>query len=430
MKRLYFALAICLSGLIEPLFSQSASIIDLKTRHRFAQSAFGLFADYQPAFESPLSGGVEGASGFRFQPQSTTFLSISGMHFWGKVDFYIHIPTVVFSGADRNYSYRTGVDTGVKYFFGKGPFKSAVSPFVGVSFTSLNFRYLGPTDSGTDDGAEYSRFRYPIHFGIAAIARDRHYFELSGSWFPNNKADYYFERSQVSALKLPPFRIRIGYRFLFDTTVSAEEDYLSGKTRMVEEKLGKAGKLNTFTVGIGISSAFFLRNQSDANRQSPYLDKPLSADIFPEFGLGFYHNRLDAQVNLAYRRICSTIGAFGHTQDYRREALSLDIYKFLFDFNGFVPFAGLSPSWEKLSVTDVDQVEGTGFRLEDRKLKMGFVFGWDIRPNRLQFFTLRTNLRYYPGLYLEKGGANPGKFNFDQLEFNFIQAVFNLNRIF
>ena len=67
------------------------------------------------------------------------------------------------------------------------------------------------------------------------------------------------------------------------------------------------------------------------------------------------------------------------------------------------------------------------FDVEDRKMGYGLTFGWDIRPNRIQSWILRTNLRWYPNLFLEV--ESNSKVSFDNLEFNFIQLIIYPNRM-
>jgi hypothetical protein len=68
------------------------------------------------------------------------------------------------------------------------------------------------------------------------------------------------------------------------------------------------------------------------------------------------------------------------------------------------------------------------YALEEKLIRAGIVFGWDIRPNRIQSILLRTNLRWTPGLGISV--ANKGTMFLDQLEFNFIQVVIFPGRIF
>jgi len=62
------------------------------------------------------------------------------------------------------------------------------------------------------------------------------------------------------------------------------------------------------------------------------------------------------------------------------------------------------------------------------KWAAGITFGWDIRPNRAQYFLLRTNLRWYPKLELSVVEGQAVSLN--ALEFNFIQLVVFPGRMF
>ena len=89
-------------------------------------------------------------------------------------------------------------------------------------------------------------------------------------------------------------------------------------------------------------------------------------------------------------------------------------YQFLFNYLGFVPFAGPILSYEKLHTT----VNGVNYN--DNKFALGITFGWDIRVTKTGTSLLRTNLRYYPNLSMDIEGE---KMTFNHLEFNFIQWV-------
>ncbi|MDZ4678899.1 MAG: hypothetical protein SGI94_00570 [Saprospiraceae bacterium] len=430
MMRLFVSLC-CLLFVSNTIIigQENSEVISPKTQHRFAQSGFGIYTGYAPAWETKVSG-VAGSEPDKlsFAPRSATHLNISGMHFWGKVDFFINIPILNLQSGTRTTDYATGTETGFRYFLWKTPYTAKISPFVGMSFNSLNFRYLGKTDDKSDDGSNYNKVSYPIHAGVSTIANKKHYFELSATWMYNNKATYYFDRVAASTLRLPPLQFRIGYRYLLDTTVSAEEDLLNGRTKEQEDRLGKAGKLNTFSAAVGVSSTFFLKESTDV---APYMGRHRGGNVFIEWGAGYYHHKLDAHLNLSYRSINSEISAYGSTLEFRRKALSLDLCKSLFDYKGFVPFIGISPGWERLEAIGGDALNpGTAFQAKEDQWKLGYIFGWDIRPNRLQSFLLRTNVRYFPGLTLQNEQTGGKRYHFDQLEINFIQAVFYLNKLF
>jgi hypothetical protein len=84
-------------------------------------------------------------------------------------------------------------------------------------------------------------------------------------------------------------------------------------------------------------------------------------------------------------------------------------------------------TYERLSFLEVDGQQVL-HDISDAKPGYGLVFGWDIRPNRLQSWILRTNLRWFPNLNLNVGEA--GSVSFDNIEFNFIQLVIYPGRFF
>ena len=99
----------------------------------------------------------------------------------------------------------------------------------------------------------------------------------------------------------------------------------------------------------------------------------------------------------------------------------------MFDYHGFVPFIGPAISYETL--TFEESFEGaTTYNIAENKLGYGLTFGWDIRPNRIQSWILRTNLRWYPNLSVAV--TSDSEVSFDNLEFNFIQLIIYPNRIF
>jgi len=97
------------------------------------------------------------------------------------------------------------------------------------------------------------------------------------------------------------------------------------------------------------------------------------------------------------------------------------------DYHGFATFVGaaISQKWLRIKKTNLS-VENEISKFNG--IKPGLIFGWDIRPNRIQSWYLRTNLRWFPNLNVKmKSGKNV---SFDQLEFNFIQLVIFPERIF
>jgi hypothetical protein len=99
----------------------------------------------------------------------------------------------------------------------------------------------------------------------------------------------------------------------------------------------------------------------------------------------------------------------------------LEAYKNLFNWLGFVPFAGVTVSLEHLRA----EVNNRLYR--ESKPALGFIFGWDIRVTKTGTNLLRTNLRWIPDLHLDIEGERL-MFNHNHLEFNFIQYVHFIGR--
>lgn len=141
---------------------------------------------------------------------------------------------------------------------------------------------------------------------------------------------------------------------------------------------------------------------------------------FADFALGYYFNNPDLNITLNYRGMKTSALSYGTEQEIKRNSLGLEVTKFLFDYHGFVPFAGPIFNYEFLGFSERhDDSPSQDLYLE--KPAMGVTLGWDIRPNRLQSFILRTNLRWYPRLRLAV--SQDQQINFGGLEFNFIQLI-------
>jgi hypothetical protein len=223
---------------------------------------------------------------------------------------------------------------------------------------------------------------------------------------------------------MPALGFHIGYKWMIETTLSAEKDWQSGRTKYLTDTLGKLNRLNSFTLGIGPSVGFFLAN---AVGLEAGLTQHRIGSIFPELMAGYYWHQADVQASVVYRGYKSTTAAYGLEQQLHRRAITLEAYKFLGDYHGFVPFVGPALSYEswsaQTSLNGTMVAEG-----EFEGVKPGLTFGWDIRPNRLQFFYLRTALRWFPNMNMQQN--NGVSFSLDQLEVNFIQLVILPGRMF
>ncbi|MBU1822222.1 MAG: hypothetical protein KKG00_12035, partial [Bacteroidetes bacterium] len=126
----------------------------------------------------------------------------------------------------------------------------------------------------------------------------------------------------------------------------------------------------------------------------------------------------DMNLGVSYRGLRYGSSGYNTSLSYQRRSYTLEGYKFLGDYHGFVPFIGPTLALEDLKFTDRN--ENTAIRYGQKKVALGVIFGWDIRITRSETWLLRTNLRYTPNLHLKAEGK---KVMFDQMEFNFIQFV-------
>lgn len=385
-----------------------------KTRHRFAQLSLGLdsrlFSGYgsQSSF-SNTSGQIEK---FKLKNHAETRLIIGGTHFWGHADFYIAIPVASFGKS----GFFTSVETGAKYF----PWRierNKIRPYIGSAWL--------PTLFQQGQGVTLIRFKYPITTGFVFNYKN-HLIELGAGYNYDNKENYYITATASTQIKTHPYWISFGYKFMIETTVSAEKGWQNGKTKKLTDTLEMLHRLNGFTLAVGPSAAFFLKSSPHNESVAPFADNHKAAFVFPEFGLGYYLHKPDLQFNLSYRSIKSEIDAYDFSQTAKRKALTFEAFKFFADYNGFAVFAGPALSYEWLNVTETSQQQITTVKYEG--VKPGITFGWDIRPNRLQSWYLRTNLRYFPNMNVKM--PDNKNLPFDQLEFNFIQLVVFPGRIF
>lgn len=385
-----------------------------KTRHRFAQMHLGLELKtfpFQGQNQSQTTNGQWIDSNFSGPTEAKIIMG--GTHFWGHADFYISFP-IVRAGNDQ---FSTGVETAARIY----PWlirKNKIRPFAGFGHLPMRFKQA--------DGAKAVRQKLFISAGFS-LQKGNHIFDLNASYITRPSLDYYYARNHIAKTQMSPVSIGIGYRYLFDTTVSAEENWQSGRTKTITDTLASRKRLNGFTISVGPSVAFHLNRSDRMQNEFAYLDRPGSSGVFVDAGVGYYWHKPDLQVNLAYRSTKAGQSAYDYSQSLRRSSLALESYVFFADYHGFAPFAGLAAGYEWLNVSEKSNGEEVNSG-QFRGIKPGLVFGWDIRPNRIQSFYLRTNLRWFPNLKVNM--ADGGQVNLDQLEVNFIQLVVFPGRMF
>ena len=402
-----------LSSLAQPYVSGG------NTRHRFAQMYMGLNAQLVPSGGQFVYRGSDGQQLTGTVPtQLRPHLTIGALHFWGHADFYVTFPVggnlIRRPDGEPTASYDPGIETGARMY----PWRleaGKVRPFVGVAFTTSSFRQL--VAGQQPDAPSLNRSLFPLQAGLT-FATKHSLLEAGVAYRTRSSFNYYIDRSTVVTMAVPSTWFWLGIKWYFDTTLPAEKDYAN--TQRLEQRLIRHNQLSGLALAIGPSSAFFTRKSVYNSETCPYL-QPYGVNVFPEFGIGYYDQPHEIHFNLAYRQNSSDKNGFGLSQQLHRRSLALEAYRFLGDYHGFVPFIGPSLSLEYLTVDETDQPAQTNTSRTHTTLKPGITFGWDIRPTKLESIVLRTNLRYIPNLNVTM--PNGKSVAFDQLEFNFIQAV-------
>lgn len=404
--------------------SYSQVYIEKQSRHRFAQMNFGLDVQTslggQTTYFDAQSSLQSVALGNRFSPR----LLIGGTHFWGHADFYIAIPVYspTLETENQEIIALRGVETVLKYY----PWRiehNKIRPYIGTSLAPFYFEQRNK-NFDYPSGPELNHTSFPLLGGITFNAKQI-LIDAGVAWNYANRQDYYISRSQLTVVTTPPLYATLSFRYMIETTLSAEKDWESGRTQEVTQILADRKRLNGFYLGAGISSAFWLKSSSYNTQTRPYIER-YSTSILPDFTAGYYLHKPDVNIALGYRGYGAATNTYGAIQRLNRKSLLLEATKCLFDYHGFVPFFGPTLSFENLAFSESFEGIATVDK-QGNRVGYGLTFGWDIRPNRIQSWILRTNLRWYPNLFLE---VEPGaRVAFDNLEFNFIQLIIYPNRM-
>lgn len=417
--------ALAFAGAMMVLATDAQVYIEKQTRHRFAQLNLGFDGQASAGGSTYLYNPPQQAGELILNPLFTPRFLIGGTHFWGHADFYLAIPLFhpSFTKEEQEISYSNNVETVFKYY----PWRiehHRLSPFIGFSLTPASFSQ-SDLRSENGQGATVTHTTFPLLTGVT-FNTGNHLFELGASWHYSNSITYYFSETESRTVQTPPLSFSLSYRYMMETTISAERDWESGKTEAITENLEAKRRLNGIFAGAGISSAWWLTQSGYNKAERPFIPA-YGISILPEFAAGYYFHKTDLNLTLNYRAYHTEMSAYGTSQKATRKSLGFEVTKFLFDYKGFAPFAGPVVTYEDLSFKE-KAGEVSTVSVSDQKPTWGITFGWDIRPNRLQAFLLRTNLRYFPALDLEV--KDDETVSFDNIEFNFIELIVFPGRMF
>jgi hypothetical protein len=344
-------------------------------------------------------------------------LNIGGVHFWGHTEFYVNFPLPFLAIRNKPadfdiLKYTQGIDCGVKlYPLALRP--GRVSPYAGVGFRVLNFQQQLKNEQYKYEAPEFQKTIFPVQLGLTYTTKN-YLFSLNGQYQHLEKFSYYSSPSSIGSIKVSPLSFQLSVLKHFDSDKNLRRKESVANENNKYKVLEKEKRLSSWYWGLGPSAGLQVSKSPYLEKYFPQLKNEFIGGFMPDITFGRFLHKPDMNIGLSYRTMGNTMRGYNDQIKVRRHSLMLEVYKNLFNYLGFVPFAGITGSIEKLKMSE------NGNIYAEIKPSLGFIFGWDIRVTKTGTSLLRTNLRYIPGLYLRVGGE---KMMYDQLEFNFIQWV-------
>lgn len=347
----------------------------------------------------------------------TPRVHIGGIHFWGHADFYVSFPLSFLSHYQKSETFQKrtnlqGIETGARlYPLALKPGK--LRPFAGISFRLQSY--------GHQTAGAPNRYGYPVHqrmikpvqLGLTYATRK---YLISASTYIQRKSDfeYWLTPTTTGNTTLDPFSFNISVSAYWDTDRNMREKSGIRQENLKHEILKKENKFSSWYWAVGASAALQISKSPFLKSEFPYLYNDFVGGFTPDISVGRYFDRLGLSAGISYRTMGTKLEGFDSQVRMRRHSAMLEVHKDLFNYLGFVPFAGATVSMENLRTTVNDQRHTT------LKPAVGIIFGWDIRVTKTGTNVLRTNLRWAPNLHTNIRGK---KLMYDNLEFNFIQWV-------
>lgn len=417
-KPCLFALLILMSS---GTFISAQPYMEKKSQHRFAQSYIGLNTQIIPPSGLMFWGGEK----YPFPFMSSPRISIGGLHFWGKVDFNLNYPIRTFADFtlddDTKFEFNPGGDLSARYYPWRLQYNK-IRPYAGLSFNEMIFKLKNKTEGSRRD-------LFITTSVLSGISYSSNGWQLNAElmWLPRNKRTFYPDRMSPKTFKLPKSYLSFGLIRYFDGTLGEEADLESGRTDRLVKKFRNEGKLNSFSIAAAPSGSYFLQAPPLNDEMRRSLPRHKGTFVW-DFGIGYLFHDAGIHIGASYRDYTSSVESYGLEHLIRRRSVALEAFKFLGDYNGFVPFIGPSISLENWATGEFEGDIQQGETLRKQMISPGIIFGWDILASPLETWVLRTNLRYYP---FQKIKGTDGKTSrVDQFEFNFIQLVIYPNRLF
>jgi hypothetical protein len=390
-----------------------------KTRYTFAQTTFGYDMEFSPltgsSYQRKANHQLEK---IHFGSDISPVISITGLHFWGHAEFFtgFSLGNIALNNSRLPYHYKRSGATGAKYF----PWaiqEHKIRPYIGMAVATFAYQQ--------NDGVNYKRVDYPLLLGLT-YAFKHGLLEIGCNYHYDNQYSYYISTTENIPLTIPALSFTVDYKYFFDFSMSSARMEKSGELERNFDLLKKKKKLSSLSIAAGPAYSFFTGTSSYNREIRPYLDDHQISKIYPDLGIGYYCYPLDATINLSWRFFNSKLSAYGTEQIIKRNSVAIEAFKFFGDYHGFVPFIGGIVSQENIHLRETDQ----GIEIIDASytsVTPGIIVGWDIRPTRSDWWSIRTNIRYFPLLQL--GLPSGYQIDLQQIELNFLQMVLYPNRI-
>ncbi|MEM8486742.1 MAG: hypothetical protein AAF564_14415 [Bacteroidota bacterium] len=395
-----------------PAQGQSVDHSNGHQRLDFARSYFEVGGKGYPAFTSVQLAGVA-TTRRSISSSAQPYLTWGGFHFWGHAEFYVVFPLQQLLGAS-NDRFEHAVVTGLRLLPWAIKAKR-VRPYVGTSWSAQTLR------QGSEAPTHYKDFSLVTDAGLL-YGTGKFLVRLGLNFFHDNTWQYPVSTTIFETIETPRMAMQLGVLYAFDSTKNEDpEEVETWNSYPPVARLGlHATRQGDFFVGVGPSSSFSLQTSRYTQDAFPFLDDQVSSSAYLDVALGYQSNQGDWFAALSFRNPQFENKGFGAKQTVQKYALALEFNKFLVDYTGFAPYLGINVSYDHLTYKEERDSESRSFAYQ--MLSPGLTFGWDIVPGKTsEHLILRTNLRWYPFTGFDVDGRS---FDFSQLEYNLIQAVF------
>lgn len=390
------------------------------SRFDFAQTTLGIGLHYSNSGNVDFVDGNGQLQSYQFENQFYPVLYFGGLHFWNSTELYFGLPfgQLLNKNPSDNISITNNLSTVfcINYY----PWKinnRKVRPYIGSSISGIN--YDQNSDDIASDGALFTKIVFPIHGGLS-WRKNKTLVDVQLIYNYDNQFEYFISQNKSTTVTTPPLYYSASFKLLLEGTKGSEKYHYSGNEARNYELLKAKRLLNSFYVAIGPSTSFFTRNNEYNTYNRPFIPSALTSNVFFDIGLGYFYEPLNAFAGISYRKLNTNSTAYGYEQNLQRRSYLFEFNKFLFDYQGFVPYLGIGLSFDQLRFEE-RELDEIIVSKDQNSLNPTLIFGWDILPTKLEYMTLRTNLRYTPSLNIDIDGLNiPNA----QLEFNIIQFVF------